>query len=97
MKKSRQASFHTALLFALLAGLAATPNVGRADEADVTDTQYTWDLTDFYASKAEWVSALERLRGELVVRVRALLFAGRVDEAREVEKPVLRRFARQRE
>jgi oligoendopeptidase F len=65
VKKSRQASFHTALLFALLAGLAATPNVGRADEADVTDTQYTWDLTDFYASKAEWVSALERLRGEV--------------------------------
>ena len=65
MKKPAQASFHTALLCVLVTVLAATSNDGRADEAAVADTRYTWDLTEFYASKAAWASELERLRGEV--------------------------------
>ena len=65
MKKSSQISFHGAILCVLVAVLAATSNDGRADEAAVADTQYTWDLTEFYASKAAWASELERLRGEV--------------------------------
>ena len=65
MKKSVLSSFHATLLIALVAVLAAAPKDGRADEAPVVDTQYTWDLTEFYPSKAAWASELERLRSEV--------------------------------
>ena len=65
MKTSVLPSIHAVVLFVLVAVLAATPTGGRADEAAVVDTQYTWDLTEFYASKAAWTTELERLRGEV--------------------------------
>ena len=65
MKKSTCLSFNAAIFFVLVAVLAAPPNDLRADEAGADDTQYTWDLTEFYPSKAAWASELERLRNEV--------------------------------
>ncbi len=65
MKTSVLPSIHAVVLLVLAAVLSATPTGGRADEAAVVDTQYTWDLTEFYASKAAWTTELARLRGEV--------------------------------
>ena len=54
----------TALLM-LLAVLAVMPKDGRAEEAAVADTKYTWDLAEFYASKSAWTTEVARLRGEV--------------------------------
>lgn len=65
MKKSTHASLHAAIFFVLVAVLAAPSYDVCADEAGVEDTQYTWDLTEFYPSKVAWASELERLRSEV--------------------------------
>ena len=54
----------TALLM-LLAVLAVTPKDGRAEEAAVAETKYTWDLAEFYPSKSAWTTEVARLRGEV--------------------------------
>ncbi|MAS59744.1 MAG: hypothetical protein CMQ07_01340, partial [Gammaproteobacteria bacterium] len=59
-----QTMYATALLM-LVAVLAGTPESGRANEPAASDAQYTWDLTEFYASKALWTTHLERLRGDV--------------------------------
>lgn len=48
---------------ALVSG--ATALQAQAQETPAVDEQYTWDLTDFYATKADWEAELERLRGEI--------------------------------
>ncbi|GIS19080.1 MAG: hypothetical protein CM15mP120_09960 [Pseudomonadota bacterium] len=58
------ASFHAAMIF-VFAALLGTPDSGRADETAAAEDQYTWDLTDFYPSKAAWKTELERLRSEV--------------------------------
>ena len=65
MKKPVPASFHIAMIFALASALVATPESGRANEAALVDPQYTWDLTEFYSSKAAWETELERLRSDV--------------------------------
>ncbi len=54
----------TAILI-LLAVLAVTPKDGRAEEAAAAETQYTWDLAEFYASKSAWTTEVARLRSEV--------------------------------
>ena len=76
MKNSVLPSFHAAAFTLLAAVLVATPGDGRADEAAVSDAQYTWDLSEFYASQAAWESELERLRGE----VDSLAHAGKLGD-----------------
>ena len=65
MKKPLPASFHIAMIFALAFALVAMPESGRANEASPVDPQYTWDLTEFYSSKAAWETELERLRSDV--------------------------------
>ncbi len=47
--------------------LAAITGHAQAQEApeNGVDERYVWDLTDFYATKADWEAELERLRGEV--------------------------------
>ena len=49
-------------LLILLAVLAVSPKDGRAEEAAAGETQYTWDLAEFYASKSAWTTEVARLR-----------------------------------
>ena len=49
---------------ALLLSAIVTPVQAQEATAQV-DEQYVWDLTDFYATKADWEAELKRLRGEI--------------------------------
>jgi oligoendopeptidase F len=49
---------------ALLLTTFVTP-LHAEDAAPKVDEQYVWDLTDFYASKADWEADLKRLRGDI--------------------------------
>jgi len=65
VKQSMLPSLHAAALFVLAAALASTAIDARAEEAAKPDAQYTWDLTEFYATRADWEAELERLRAEV--------------------------------
>ena len=52
-------------LLIFLAVLAVSPKDGRAEEAAAGETQYTWDLAEFYASKSAWTTEVARLRSEV--------------------------------
>ena len=54
----------TALLM-LLAVFAVAPRDSRAEEAAAAEIKYTWDLTEFYASKSAWINEVERLSSEV--------------------------------
>ncbi len=41
------------------------PNHAQGATPKATDEKYLWDLTPFYASKADWEAELERLRGDV--------------------------------
>ena len=48
---------------ALALSVLVTP--AQAQDSATVDEQYIWDLTDFYATKADWDAELSRLRGEV--------------------------------
>ncbi|MEM7394733.1 MAG: hypothetical protein AAF492_20560, partial [Verrucomicrobiota bacterium] len=51
----------TALVLAVVLGTAQHQHA----KAETVDERYIWDLTDFYATKADWEKELERLRDEV--------------------------------
>jgi oligoendopeptidase F len=65
VKKSVLASFHGAVFLVLAASVIAMPEDVRADETALSDTQYTWDLSELYISRAAWATELERLRAQV--------------------------------
>lgn len=65
MKKSVLASFHGAVFLVLAASVIAMPEDVRADETALSDTQYIWDLSELYISRAAWATELERLRAQV--------------------------------
>jgi oligoendopeptidase F len=65
VKKSVLASFHGAVFLVLAASVIAMPEDVRANETALSDTQYTWDLSELYISRAAWATELERLRAQV--------------------------------
>ena len=58
----------SALVLAVIAGPAQAQyetTATREETAKAVDEKYVWDLTSFYASKADWETELERLRSEI--------------------------------
>lgn len=50
---------------ALLIATLLLPTQAQETQVAEVDEQYVWDLTDFYATKADWDAELQRLRGQV--------------------------------
>lgn len=75
-KLHRSAIKFTAASTLVLTALAA-PAFAQ-DTAPAVDEAYVWDLTPFYASRADWEAELERLQGEIAGLA---AYEGRLDNA----------------
>lgn len=63
-QKFKQKALSLLCSSALAVTALALPAQLQATETEV-DEQYVWDLTPFYATKADWEAELKRLRGEI--------------------------------
>lgn len=65
VKKFRKATAHLATASLLVLAAAGTPAIAQDTATEQVDERYIWDLTPFYATKADWEAEIERIQARI--------------------------------